>query len=104
LNVGQVGVGLVIITTDQTLAEGMVPANYTFAGLIGASEDYSIIYTTGLTSETTTGIPWTARFNGYGLGKVERSSTGFDSFALVDPSTLKLVIDAQANIHVPNWT
>jgi hypothetical protein len=104
LNVGQVGVGLVIITTDQTLAEGMLPANYSFAGLIGASEDYSIIYTTGLTSETTAGVPWTTRFNGYGLGKVERSATSFDSFAAADPSTLKLVIDAQGNINVPNWT
>jgi hypothetical protein len=104
LNVGQLGVGLVVITTDQTLAEGVVPANYSFPGVIGLSEDYSIIYTSELTAETTAAIPWTARFNGYGLGKVERSTTGFDSFAAVDPSTLKLVIDALANIHVPNWT
>ena len=53
---------------------------------------------------TTTAIPWTTRFNGYGLGKVERSTTGFDSFAAVDASTLKLVIDAIAKINVPNWT
>lgn len=104
LNLGQVGVGLVVITTDQNLAEGVLPANYSTQSVIGASEDYSIIYTTGLTTQTTTAIPWTARFNGYGLGKVERSTTGFDTFAVADPSTLKLVIDAIANIHVPNWT
>lgn len=104
LNLGQLGVGLVIITTDQTLAEGMLPANYTFEGLIGASEDYSIIYTQNVSSEVASNITWTTQFNGYGLGKVVRSSSTFDSFTIADPSTLKLVIDAMANINVPNWT
>ena len=104
LNLGQLGVGLVIITTDQTLAEGMLPANYNYPGLIGASEDYSIIYTDDVSSDIASNITWTTQFNGYGLGKVVRSDTSFDSFTIVEPSTLKLVIDAMSNINVPNWT
>jgi hypothetical protein len=104
LNLGEVGVGLVIITTDQTLTDGMLPATYSFPGFLGASEDYSIIYSTNLSATTIDGVPWAAQFNGYGLGKVVRSTSGFDSFAVADPATLKLVIDAQSNIHVPNWT
>lgn len=105
LNLGVLGVGLVIVTTDQTLAEGVMPENYSFAGLIGASEDYSIIYNgSSGSSQLVSQAEWPAHFNGYGLGKVVRSNTTFDSFTAADPSTLKLVIDAMANIHVPNWT
>ena len=102
LNQNQVGVGLVILTTDQNLGEGQPPAGYTFPGLIGLSEDYSIIFTQNLTPELAADFP--GRFNGYGLGEVERSSTTFDSFKSVARDALKLIVDDLANLNPPNWT
>ena len=102
LNQNMVGVGLVILTTDQTLGEGQVPANYTFPGLIGMSEDHSIIFTQNLTAELA--ADFFGRFNGYGLGEVERSTTTFDSFKCVARDALKLIVDDVANLRPPNWT
>ena len=102
LNQNQLGVGLVILTTDQNLQQGQVPATYTYPGLLGISEDYSIIFTQNLSAELQADFP--GRFNGYGLGEVERSSTTFDSFKSVPRDALKLIVDDLANLNPPNWT
>ncbi|HET9425594.1 MAG TPA: hypothetical protein VFO55_09495 [Gemmatimonadaceae bacterium] len=102
LNLNQVGVGLVILTTDQNLAEGMVPSGYAYPGLIGLSENHSIIFTRNLSPDLS--AKWYGRFDGYGLGEVERSTTGFDTFKVAAPNTLEIVVDAMANIRPPNWT
>jgi hypothetical protein len=101
LNQGELGVGLVILTTDQTLQEGQVPATYTYPGVIGMSENHSIIFTKNLSSSLQ--ADWPGRFSGYGLGEVERASP-FDSFKSVARDALKLVVDDPANLNPPNWT
>jgi hypothetical protein len=102
LNNGQLGVALVILTTDQTLAQGKVPANYAFPGLLGMTEDHSVIFTKNLSAELANS--WPGRFSGYGAGQVERSTTGFDSFKSMALDALRLVVDDLAKIHPPNWT
>jgi hypothetical protein len=102
LNDGELGVALLILTTDQTLAQGRVPANYTFPGLIGMTEDHSVIFTKNLTGAHAAG--WPNRFAGYGAGEVERSTTGFDTFKSVALNALKIVVDNLNNIDPPNWT
>ncbi len=102
LSANQLGVGLVILTTDQTLQEGQVPGTYSYPGLLGMSENYSIIFTRNLSGEIQG--DWPGRFNGYGLGEVERNSAGFDSFRSVARDALKLVVDDVANLNPPNWT
>jgi hypothetical protein len=100
LNNGTLGVGLVLLTTDQTLVEGQVPSSYAFPGVLGFTEDHSIIFRGGTTS-----INWAAAFPlGYGVGLVERSSTGFDSFSLTGLDDLRLVVDDLQNLNPPNWT
>ena len=60
LNNGTLGVGLVILTTDQALAEGQVPATYQFPGLLGLSEDHSVIFVKSAVSATD--LTWGPRF------------------------------------------
>jgi hypothetical protein len=102
LNNGEVGVALLILTTDQTLAEGRVPDNYNFSGVIGMTEDHSVIFTKNLTGPRAS--DWPNRFAGYGAGEVERSTTGFDTFKSVALNALKIVVDNPDNIDPPNWT
>ncbi len=102
LNSGELGVALLILTTDQTLAPGKVPANYAFPGLIGMTEDHSVIFTKNLTGARAAG--WPNRFAGFGAGEVERSTTGFDTFRSVAINALKIVVDNLDNINPPNWT
>jgi hypothetical protein len=104
LNVNQLGVGLVVLTTDQELQEGQLPANYPTTNVIGISEDHSIIFTRNLDPELLQEIEWAGRFNGYGLGEVERNNAGFDSFRSVARDALRLIVDDIANLNPPNWT
>jgi hypothetical protein len=100
LNNGTLGVGLVVLTTDQSLAEGQVPSNYSFPGLLGVTEDYSIIFRSG-----TPGLDWAAAFPpGYSVGEVQRSTVGFDTFVRVGLDDLRLVVDVIQNLDPPNWT
>ena len=100
LNNGTLGVGLVLLTTDQSLAEGQLPSDYSFPGLLGFTEDHSIIYRSG-----TTGIDWAAAFPPeYSVGEVQRSNVGFDSFIRVGLDDLRLVVDMIQNLNPPNWT
>ncbi|MEO5567819.1 MAG: hypothetical protein ABIR92_04975 [Gemmatimonadaceae bacterium] len=46
----------------QALAQGRVPDNYDYPGLIGFSENHSNIFTQNLSSPLSTG--WYGRFNG----------------------------------------
>lgn len=102
LNQGQLGVGLIILTTDQNLAEGQVPSTYTYPGLLGFSESHSIIYASGLTGPAAS--DWPRLFNGYGAGEVVRSTTTFDSFKVTSSSSLKIVVDDLSKLRAPNWT
>ena len=100
LNNGTLGVGLVLLTSDQSLTEGQLPSNYSFPGLLGFSEDHSIIYRSG-----TTGIDWANGFPAdYSVGEVQRSNVGFDSFMPVGLDDLRVVVDVIQNLNPPNWT
>ena len=99
LNNGTLGVGLVLLTSDQSLGEGQVPSNYGFPGVLGLTEDHSIIYRSGAP-----GIDWAAACPpGYSVGEVQRSNVGFDSFIRVGLDDL-LVVDVIQNLNPPNWT
>lgn len=103
LNSGQLGVGLVILTTDQSLAEGQVPQGYQFPGLIGFSENHSVIFARHLIGEIAS--DWPGDFPpGYSVGEVRRSTTTFDSFVRVGLDDLVIVVDDIENLDPPNWT
>jgi hypothetical protein len=101
LNDGQLGVGLVILTTDQSIQEGQVLTGAT-PGLIGMAEGYSIIFTKNLPAELQS--QWPGRFNGYGLGQVEPGQSGnLDTFKSVARDALELIVDDPEKLHEPNW-
>ena len=101
LNNGRLGVGLLVLTTDQTLGDGRVPDGTPPPPVLGLSEDHSIIFAKGTQSQ----VDWAANFsNGYHVGEVQRSTTGFDSFTRVGPDDLVIVVDDLANLNPPNWT
>jgi hypothetical protein len=102
LNLGQLGVGLIILTTDQNLAEGQVASSYTYPGLLGFSENHSIIYRSDV--PLTMSNDWPNRFEGYGAGEVVRSTTSFDTFKVTSSSSLKIVVDDLTKLKAPNWT
>ena len=58
LNNGRLGVGLLLLTTDQTLGEGRVPDGTPPPAILGLSEDHSVIFAKG----TQTQIDWAADF------------------------------------------
>jgi hypothetical protein len=101
LNNGRLGVGMLVLTTDQTLGEGRVPDGEEPPPILGLSEDHSIIFAKG----TQTQIDWARNFsNGYHVGEVQRSTTGFDSFVRVGLDDLVIVVDDINNLNPPNWT
>jgi hypothetical protein len=103
LNAGRLGVGLIILTTDASLVQGRLPDNATLTGVLGLTEDHSVIFQKGDGSNSPT--DWPNRFTqGYSVGEVERSQTTFDSFKRVALNALRLVVDDLANLHPPNWT
>ena len=100
------GVGTVIITTDQTLESGKIlQENFSTADIQGASGQYGIIYVNG-NFETLEMADWINKFNqGYSAGKgIEIPNSVFDGFEPIDPTTIEIIIDDFENIEFVNWT
>jgi hypothetical protein len=100
------GVGTVIITTDQTLKSGnRLPESFSSTDILGATGQYSIIYVNG-SFETLEKGGWFNEFNqGYSAGKgIEIPNTVFDGFEPIDPTTIEIIIDDFKNIEFVNWT
>jgi photosystem II stability/assembly factor-like uncharacterized protein len=100
------GVGVVIITTDQTLQPGKVTSeSLSNEEILGASGQYDIIYVNN-GYEIGEYLPWYNEFMpGYNVGKgVDDPNSVFDSFEPVDPGTLEIIIDDLRNIQFVNWT
>jgi hypothetical protein len=102
LNNGQLGVGLLVLTTDQNIDEGQLPDTFDAQALLGISEDHAVIFTKNLTGAAA--ADWPGRFAGYGVGEVERSTTTFDSFRKVGFDQLRIVVDDFEKLNPPNWT
>jgi hypothetical protein len=101
LNNGQVGVGLVILTSDANLQEGQMVQDFT-PGLTGMAAGYSIIFTRNLPESLQS--QWPGRFNGYGLGQVEPGQAGnLDTFKSVARDALELIVDDPEKLHAPHW-
>jgi photosystem II stability/assembly factor-like uncharacterized protein len=100
------GVGIVIITADQTLKSGnKLPESFSTADILGAAGQYGIIYVNGSFEMLEKG-GWFNEFNqGYSAGKgVDIPDTVFDGFEPIDPATIKIIIDDLENIEFVNWT
>jgi len=103
LNGGQLGVGIVLLTSGTGLHSGMrledAPANTV---LLGATGNYAVIYKAG---DPVTQVDWADQFPlGFSAGVGVRRQMDFDAFAPTDPNGLELLVDDIDNIDFVNWT
>ena len=103
LNDGQIGVGIVLLTSGTGLHSGMrledAPANTV---LLGGTGNYAVIYKA---VETVTRVDWADAFPlGFGAGVGVERPADFDAFAPTDPAGLELIVDDIDNIDFVNWT
>jgi hypothetical protein len=103
LNAGQIGVGIVILTSGSGLHSGMrledAPANTV---LLGGTGNYAVIYKA---VDTVTRVDWADPFPlGFGAGVGVDRPGDFDAFAPTVPTGLELIVDDIDNIDFVNWT
>jgi hypothetical protein len=101
------GVGIILLTTDQTVTEGVLPKNKLddSSDAIGVVSDYAVVYIKGSSDSVAQLREWTRAFHaGFNAGQVVRSTTDFDSFIPIQPNLLDLIIDYFANYKGINWT
>ena len=104
LNEGQIGVGIVLLTTGTGLHSGMrledAPANTV---LLGATGNYAVIYRA---VDAVTRVDWAGPFPlGFSAGVGVERPGDFDAFAPTDPTGLELlVVDDIDDIDFVNWT
>jgi len=105
LNNNAYGVGVIALTTDMNLKEGILPGDYRFEdSIIGAAGQYGVIFIKD--HEAAAYREWTDQFQkGYSIGKgVDVPEPQFDSFEPADPSSVEIIIDDPRNIEFVNWT
>ena len=104
LNREVLGVGLIVVTTNQSIGTGVTPGNIAESELIGAAGQYGIIFI-GDEEQVAQYRNWAGEFeNGYGVGVGVAVPDDFDRFEPVSPSSVVLIIDDLANIEFVNWT
>lgn len=103
LNAGVLGVGMVIVTTDQTIRAGRAP-DALAAAMLGATPRHAVIFRRGALPTGVT-IDWVDAFpQGFGVGRgVDRTDT-FDDFEPVGASAMELIVDSLDNMDFVNWT
>jgi hypothetical protein len=100
----QLGVGLVILTTDPNLHEGRVADGYDYSSsVIGVTGRHAVIY---LNAEPARfGSDWPGTFRrGYNVGAGIDLPGAFDGFAPTDVTSMELIVDDLADIEVVNWS
>ena len=103
LNDGQIGVGIVLLTSGTGLHSGMrledAPANTV---LLGGTGNYAVIYKA---VDAVTRVDWAGQFPlGFSAGAGVERPGDFDAFAPTDPNGLELLVDDIDNIDFVNWT
>jgi len=103
LNVGALGVGFVVATTNQTLKDGDIITN-SMPEVIGITGQHAVIYLKSQ-QDAMTFRDWVAEFStGYSVGVGVPVQGSFDKFVPVSPSAAVLILDDLANIDIVNWT
>ena len=104
LNLGQLGIGVVLLTTDPNLRSGtrFDAGDVRPDQVQGAAARHGVIYKAPNAGRT---LDWAERFaTGYGVGIGVPATDGFDTFKPVAPASLVLIVDALENLEFVNWT
>lgn len=104
LNAGALGVGIIVVTTNQALGTGDDLGTVPETELIGAAGQHAVIYVT-TPQQAAQYRNWAADFEaGYGVGVGVKVPGDFDKFQSASPSSVVLIIDDLQNIEFVNWT
>ena len=104
LNLGQLGVGVVLLTTNPKLRSGtrLDAGDVRPEQVQGAAARHGVIYKAPNAART---LEWAEHFaTGYGVGIGVPATSGFDNFKPVAPASLVLTVDALENLEFVNWT
>jgi hypothetical protein len=102
LNNNDLGVGLILVTTNQTIGTGDDIDTMATTEFIGGAEDYGIIY---LRDGNVDGSArWNAFDEGYNVGVGVRHTVGFDDFAPTSATGVRIIVDDIDNLDFVNWT
>jgi hypothetical protein len=104
LNAGQLGVGIVVLTTSSGLRDGVHLEDVVLdpSELLGATGQYAVIYKA---TDSVDQVDWEDAFPlGFGAGIGVDRDNGFDAFAPTAPTSLELIVDDIDNIDFVNWT
>jgi hypothetical protein len=102
LNAAKLGVGaIVVVDANTNLPDGKVNGDLPFTA-IAAAPDHVVVYRT--TTEGLLENGWDKDFpQGFACGQCVHHDSGFDSFAVVDCSSVKLVPFSKS-LKFCNWT
>ena len=104
LNAGELGVGLIVVTTDQLEDGDIITSSSQMTGVLGLTGQHAVIFVAD--TNATQVRAWAGAFDvGYSVGVgVEVPDEVFDIFVPGSRSSPVLIIDDLANIKVVNWT
>jgi hypothetical protein len=104
LNNDALGVGIIVVTTSQSVVTGDDIGSVPESELIGAAGQYAIISVTD-PDQATQFRSWADQFDaGYGVGVGVEVPGDLDRFDPTSSSSVVLIIDDLANIDFVNWT
>jgi len=104
LNAGQLGVGIVVLTTSTSLRDGVHLEDVAVdpSELLGATGRHAVIYKA---TESVDQVDWEAAFPlGFSAGVGVEREVDFDAFAPTAATSLELIVDDLDNIDFVNWT
>jgi len=107
VNGNGLGVAQIILTTDQTLDEGIVQASDSdiLPNILGWSGQHALLYIEEDLSYLDE-IQWIDQFPpGYSVGEgIKIPNSTFDGFRPTDPTDIEIIIDDFENIEFANWS
>lgn len=104
INDGQIGVGVILLTTNTDVRSGVRLEDVVTdpADLLGATGRYAVIYKA---TEVVNRVDWADPFPlGYSAGVGVDRDNDVDAFQPVSPTSLELIVDLLDNIDFVNWT
>lgn len=105
LNADLLGVGFVVLTTNQDAGLGDDLADIPTSEILGVTGWHGVIYLNRDPNDLPRHVSWASEFNaGYNVGQGVEAESSFDWFEPVAPGTMELIVDDLQNIEIVNWT
>ena len=102
LNSFGLGIGVILLTTDDNVRGGTKLDGIPTAGTLGAAGRYAVIYTSRDPAKIGN---WATRFpRGYSVGKGVKGAGPFETFEPVDAGSVELIVDSLGSLDFVDWS